>query len=567
VSVVNIVDVSSRDVSEEWLWGCNIDLPVPESQVGSQVIDIVGWVLGRRSPAVGVEIVSGGSVVKRVPINVHRPDIVAAFPDIPGAEQSGFRTAFELSEAAPEFELRVHAVFRDGGRVEVGVIRGRHHSLRTEVEEVSTAPTAQLEPRLWGSQIERPITGGRSEVYAINVEGWVLGRTSAAVAIELINEGAVFQRIPINVQRPEVAVRYSAMPEAKNSGFCATLSVLGLAPEGFVLSVQAVLQNENRIEIGTIQGRRRSLSTNFQPTLQPLILTNVGRSGSTWLTQILGSHPQIITYQPFRYEPRVASYWTQVLRTLSEPVSYLQSILVNEAHDEYWWIGDKYSSPPPSLEPDPVMQRWLGCDSVEELTGFCQHRIEGFYEQVTAIQGKTEPVYFAERFYGTGHTATMMMWELYSQAREIFLVRDLRDVLCSMLAFNKKTGLTMFGRERVTNDQDFVHQIGTLFRDLLQNWHMRSDKAYLLRYEDLISHPEETLASVLEYLELDFEPTTVQRTLRTAMTKTTELQHQHQTSADLNASIGRWRRDLGTALQAVCQEAFGDVLAGFGYDD
>jgi hypothetical protein len=51
------------------------------------------------------------------------------------------------------------------------------------------------------------------------------------------------------------------------------------------------------------------------------------------------------------------------------------------------------------------------------------------------------------------------------------------------------------------------------------------------------------------------------------MTKTTELQHQHQTSADLNASIGRWRRDLGTALQAVCQEAFGDVLAGFGYDD
>ena len=39
------------------------------------------------------------------------------------------------------------------------------------------------------------------------------------------------------------------------------------------------------------------------------------------------------------------------------------------------------------------------------------------------------------------------MRQLYPRAREIFLVRDPRDTLASMLAFNARRGFVDFGRD------------------------------------------------------------------------------------------------------------------------
>jgi hypothetical protein len=40
----------------------------------------------------------------------------------------------------------------------------------------------------------------------------------------------------------------------------------------------------------------------------------------------------------------------------------------------------------------------------------------------------------------------------------------------------------------------------------------------------------------------------------------------HRTSRSPVESIGRWRRELSTELQRAGEEAFGDLLAEFGYD-
>jgi len=418
--------------------------------------------------------------------------------------------------------------------------------------------------RLWGHHIDTAAKS-QTDVYSIDIQGWILGRSSRDVdAVEIVHEGTVIQNTSLGISRPDVATAYSKVAHAEHSGFRATVSVLPMKPE-IQLFVQAILQDDSRVEIGVIQARRHALQSNFQPRLQPLILANLGRSGSTWLTQLLGEHPQITTYHPFQYEPRVASYWMEILRVLSDPASYLQSIST-ERGDPYWWIGDKHASHLPLFATsDPLMHRWLGREAIEELAGFCQSRIEKFYEQAADAQGKRKPLYFAERYYGTSRFATMVMWELYSQARQIILVRDLRDMLCSMLAFNKKTRLTRFGRERVNSDEDFVHHIGLLYRDLLRMWKASEGKVYLLRYEDLVLRPQEALTSIMKYLEVDYDSATIRLMLQTAMEKATELQHQHKTSTSLKASIGRWQRDLDPLLQALCQDVFGDVLEGFGY--
>jgi hypothetical protein len=63
LAVVNIAHASSRDISKERPWGCNINLPVPEIQTKGYAIDVLGWLLSRRLPAIAVEIVGEGSVL------------------------------------------------------------------------------------------------------------------------------------------------------------------------------------------------------------------------------------------------------------------------------------------------------------------------------------------------------------------------------------------------------------------------------------------------------------------------------------------------------------------------
>ena len=140
--------------------------------------------------------------------------------------------------------------------------------------------------------------------------------------------------------------------------------------------------------------------------------------------------------------------------------------------------------------------------------------------------------------------------EFYPKAREIFLVRDFRDMVCSMFAYNAKTGLVGFGYKDAKNDEDFCERKREEAFRFLKSWKSHSRNAYLLRYEDLVLHPAETLQSTLDYLGLDSSQATVERMLQQAATSHQEGQQFHQTASNPRASIGRWRADLPPALQA-----------------
>jgi hypothetical protein len=180
-------------------------------------------------------------------------------------------------------------------------------------------------------------------------------------------------------------------------------------------------------------------------------------------------------------------------------------------------------------------------------------------------QGQTLPTYFAEKYIPDDFVPAMM-WGLYPQGREVLLVRDLRDMVASVLSFNAKRGYAAFGRERAANNEDYARQLRASGLRLLQSWEQRSDRAYLLRYEDMILRPVETLRSLLEHLELDSTPSMIESMIRRASEDMSEMR-KHRTSPDPKSSIGRWRRDLDTSVQAACQKAFGDILEKFGYTE
>ena len=121
---VEISAISLSELDHERLWGRYIDSPKPDTHAEVRTLQVVGWVLGKSSPAVDVELIHGGNMLRRTPLNARRPDIAEAFR-VPGAENSGFRITVSVAEAISEFKLEVSAVLQTPSRVSIGVIQGR----------------------------------------------------------------------------------------------------------------------------------------------------------------------------------------------------------------------------------------------------------------------------------------------------------------------------------------------------------------------------------------------------------------------------------------------------------
>jgi hypothetical protein len=111
------------EVGSQQLWRRNIETPQSGSWINNHWIGITGWVLGRSSPAVTVEVVHDGTVLQSAPIYIRRPRIAAAFPRVPGAEGSGFRTAVSVPVMTKR-ELGVRALLQDQSSVLFSVVQG-----------------------------------------------------------------------------------------------------------------------------------------------------------------------------------------------------------------------------------------------------------------------------------------------------------------------------------------------------------------------------------------------------------------------------------------------------------
>ena len=428
--------------------------------------------------------------------------------------------------------------------------------------EIPEVQPAAVDPRhLRGFALDAPQPGAGFDVYSFEVAGWVLGQHVPAVAVELRADGALLRRVPLDQPRPDVAEVYPGAPEGERCGFHTWIGVLGLEP-GVELQVEAVFEDENRVHLATIRLGHQPLRSGFEPALHPLMLTTLGRAGTTWTMRVLSEHPKIVAHRWHPYELRAARHWMHTLKVLSEPQNPYQSAEANTFQTNKSWVGHNPFYPNP-MHTTAGLAEWYGRTYVEQLANFCQRSTEECYQQIAASQGQTDAIYFAEK-----HRADYLPWlyrEIYPRTKEIFLVRDFRDVVSSMLAFNAKNGRTVFGNPRLRSDEEFARYVrnGTV-RQLSKSWAKRQDRAHLIRYEDLIQRPVETLRGVLAYLELDHDEATIEGILARAGADNPEMR-QHRTSGGVGASIGRWRQSLSPEMQAACREAFDDVLEQFGY--
>jgi hypothetical protein len=430
------------------------------------------------------------------------------------------------------------------------------------VEITEVIPSEDDAANLWGGAVNRPAAGDSSPTYAFDVEGWALGRRSPVAMVHVVHDDIALWRVPTTLERTDVATSFPDASGSDRAGFYIPIGALTLSSE-FELSVVAALEDGTQAPIATIRGRRAPLNSAPESFLQPQMVTSRGRTRTTAVLRILESHPATVVYKPFEYEPRVATYWTEVLRALAEPQSYLRQLgPANIAFfDRGWFVGTRV--PMPRNVDGERIQRWMGADGIEALATFCQQRIESLYREMALDGGRPDALYFVEK-YPPRSAVTGLMWELYPKAREVILVRDFRDMVSSILAFDAKRGFHGFGRRPSLTDAEYIERLGIRAAGLIRSWQERRDRSYLLRYEDLILRPAETIEGINRYLGYEVPPGTAEAMLDGLRARGPETER-HSTSADAEASIGRWRRDLDPELQRACHEAFGEALEVFGY--
>jgi len=416
----------------------------------------------------------------------------------------------------------------------------------------------ESDPELAGGLLG-PDPGEGSTTFSFNVRGWAAPPPGAEIAAFRVLDGA-----RISAEVPPGAPPPGPDGEVEGAvGFEVLVRAIELAPR-FSIDVVAVLGDGSVRPLATVAGSRQLLAVPRDPGIDPAMITTIGRSGSKWLARLLSCHPSILAFQPLVFEPRVATYWLTVLRELTAPKSYLREIHTERWDQPRWWLGDGAVALPAPV--DLGMADWLGNESVRQLAAVCQERIEAFYREVARRSGEQEGVrYFAEKFL-LDPVLLDLTSEVFPRARELILVRDFRDRLSSVFAWNEKRGDHGFGHDAEMSKAEYlVERVRVDAEELLDRWRRRGDAALLVRYEDLILEPEATLARIFEYLGLPADEPAVGDVLARA-SEPDELLDSHRTVEDPRRTIGRWRNDLPAELADESNQLLAPLLEGFGYE-
>jgi len=214
-------------------------------------------------------------------------------------------------------------------------------------------------------------------------------------------------------------------------------------------------------------------------SLRPLLITSLGRSGSTLLMHRLRRQAQIVVPGDYPYENRLAAYGANVYRVLTafdEPGARTNPNLMATAQS----IGAlPFDSP---LQRFPVLFR----ARVPNMIGnWARDMIATYY----AAEAREGAHLFAEKCNFSGDDRVILR-SLFPDLLEIVLVRELRDLFCSSRAFwelDEQAGLGRLSQARQV---------------MLDLWRNRPPGVLLLRYEDLVGKPRETGQILRQFLAL-----------------------------------------------------------------
>lgn len=277
----------------------------------------------------------------------------------------------------------------------------------------------------------------------------------------------------------------------------------------------------------------------------PILLTSGGRSGSTAVMAMLAAHPRIIVAGKPPYETEMGCYYAYALRALTAAADHDRSLrpdgITDVAHQFH--LGFNPYLDVHTFGSLPALQQFMCRNLPGRMGEAFRGIILDYYQAVARAQARKHPLFFAEKTLPEPDSRLGIRY-LFPHLKEIVLVRDPRDVICSFM----KHGRIPF--------DEAVSDATTTMRRCLEIKAAADDSVHFLRYEDFVRAPRQTADALFQFVGLapvGYDNDGMERLFQS-----------HGTSGTPADSVGRWRRDLSAGQLDACG-MFQQFLTEFGY--
>lgn len=264
-----------------------------------------------------------------------------------------------------------------------------------------------------------------------------------------------------------------------------------------------------------------------------------GRVGSTLLMNLLASAPEVVCdRQHPTGEYRYLSYCVRVATWMGTPWDPNRDVGVTEM-----LFAPSDRGGPLPWHAESLSVEVLGRRALRALWGACS---AGFRDHTPNAR------WYAEKLACPIDPIVAAGIPL----REIDVVRDPRDVVASMIAFGERSGPWGFGRVPGQREEEWIASlVETFARRIDMMLAPATVPRLLLRYEDVAPDLHRAAEVVGSMLGVRLDADLVLR----------ERLDDHVTSASVDASIGRWRRDLPAEVADTIWTPLASRLEALGY--
>ena len=281
----------------------------------------------------------------------------------------------------------------------------------------------------------------------------------------------------------------------------------------------------------------------------PVLLTTMGRTGSTAVMASLAQHPNIVVAGTRPFEIELGCYYAYALRTHVANADHEKSLATDKitAGENKYQIGFNpyFRKGHGEVFKNPmVLNHFMTNRLPARLATAFREIILDYYEEVARDQAIDYPIFFAEKTLPERDSRLGIRY-MFPKTKEILLIRDLRDVVCSARSSNGSA----FDR--------VMDATKSAARNLQTIDAARNHSVMLLKYEDFVLDNARTVGRLFGYLGL--APIASDQDGMSTLFAT------HATSVTPAASIGRWKKDLTAEQRKRCEE-FNPFLDQFGYE-
>jgi hypothetical protein len=285
------------------------------------------------------------------------------------------------------------------------------------------------------------------------------------------------------------------------------------------------------------------------PGLAPILVTAPGRSGTTLLMGLLAKSPAIVAAELVPYELRLLSYYAAAYQVLTAPADLDRSTHPDRLEGDGFHIGfNPFNSPnyAPAFRDRAPLQEYFASYAPDRVCDFVRDMVGEYYTRLAADKGKTGARFFAEKGNNLHAPTRHFTRRVFGQVRELVIVRDPRDVLCSHMAYFSSSPEKAFA------------QLSHAARQLLAIRAEAAPDIHIFKYEDMVRGDPACFAGLSDFLGTKIAPE--------GGFRPQEVFRKHGTSVSPEASVARWRTNLPEDLRTRCAQDWAGFLGVFGYE-